>query len=43
MAKLTPPRGLEVPQQVLVAMRRVIPAIDVHSRYLIHRYGLTCP
>ncbi len=30
-------------EQVMVALRRIIRAIDLHSRFLVNRYGLTGP
>lgn len=30
-------------KQVMAALRRIIRAIDLHSRALVHRYGLTGP
>jgi DNA-binding MarR family transcriptional regulator len=34
---------LTTQRQVLVALRRIIRAIDLHSKYLAQRYGLTGP
>lgn len=33
----------DVTEQVVHALRRIIRAIDLHSRALVHRYGLTQP
>jgi len=37
------PSGSGVTEQVVVALRRIIRAIDLHSRFLVIRYGLTGP
>jgi DNA-binding MarR family transcriptional regulator len=34
---------LATQRQVLVALRRIIRAVDLHSKYLAQRYGLTGP
>jgi DNA-binding MarR family transcriptional regulator len=38
-----PPHEETITQHVLEALRRIIRAIDVHSRHLTQRYGLTGP
>lgn len=35
--------GADVGNSVMAALRRIIRAIDLHSRSLVHRYGLTGP
>jgi DNA-binding MarR family transcriptional regulator len=38
-----PSADLQITTQVLAALRRIIRAIDLHSRSLVQRYGLTGP
>jgi DNA-binding MarR family transcriptional regulator len=39
----TPKPGIPLSDRVLVAIRRIIQAIDLHSRYLAKHFGLTGP
>lgn len=38
-----PPAASPLADEVLVALRRIIRAVDLHSRVLMQRYGLTAP
>ena len=36
-------RELTTEEKIVAALRRIIRAVDLHSKYLTHRYGLTGP
>ena len=37
------PHTLSLEDQVIVALRRISRAIDLHSHFLVQRYGMTAP
>ena len=34
---------IDISEEVLITLRKIIRAIDIHSRYLVKQYGLTGP
>ena len=34
---------IDISEEVLITLRKIIRAIDLHSRYLVKQYGLTGP
>lgn len=43
VSKKKPPSPSGVCDEVLIALRRIIRSIDLHSRYLVRQFGLTGP